>query len=86
MLPVLPPGTLVFGLRRYRQLKLGQVVIIEHDGKEKIKRISQLKNNLVYLLGDHENGSTDSRNFGWLSAESVVAIVLFPRAHKIADD
>ena len=82
MMPVLPPGTLVFGLKWFRNIKPGDVVIFLHEGKEKIKRVSELEENRVYLLGDHEEASTDSRQFGWLDIDTVIAKVIWPHAPK----
>lgn len=79
MLPVLPPGTRVVGIRYYSCLKIGQVVVILHEGKEKIKRVDQLGAKQVFVVGDHLDGSTDSRDFGWLSQDKVIAIIVWPR-------
>lgn len=83
MLPVLPPGTHVYGRRYYRRLKTGQVVVVMHEGKEKIKRIDQIKDNQVFVVGDHGEASTDSRHFGWLDQAAVVAVIIWPRAKRI---
>lgn len=82
MLPVLPPGTLVFGLRWFGRLKPGDIVIFMHEDKEKIKRVSELDDGKVFLLGDHPHASTDSRHFGWLDAGDIVARVIWPRAPR----
>lgn len=79
MVPVLPPHTLVFGLRHFRNLKPGNVVVVNHNDKEKIKRISEVKDNQVFLLGDHPETSTDSRHFGWLPITAVKAKIIWPR-------
>ncbi len=79
MVPVLPPGTKVWGYKWFRNLKPGDVVIFLQDGKEKIKRISEMKDNEVYVLGDHPETSIDSRQFGWLPIESVKAKIIWPR-------
>lgn len=79
MMPVLLPGMLVFGVRYFRKPKQGHVVMIYHDGKEKIKRIDQVKGDEIYVLGDHPQTSTDSRSFGWIPVACVKAKIFWPR-------
>lgn len=81
-MPVLPPGTIVYGWRWFKQLKPGDVVIFLHNEKEKIKRIDKIENNKVFLTGDHELASTDSRQFGWLDLDTIIAKVVWPHAPK----
>lgn len=83
MIPVLPPGTLVFGIRYYRKLKPGHVVVVNHEGKEKIKRIEKIKDSQIFILGDHPETSTDSRQFGWLEKNQVTARIFWPRTKKV---
>jgi len=78
MAPTLTPGQLVVG-RFTRELRPGDVVIVSHDGLEKIKRIERQQGNLLYLLGDNPGSSTDSRNFGWVQADHIVAKVVWPK-------
>lgn len=82
MMPVLPPETLVFAWAWFRRLRTGDVVIFRHNGKEKIKRISKIESRGLYLLGDHADASSDSRDFGWLQQDVVMAKVFWPRAPK----
>lgn len=83
MLPALPPGTLVFCARFFRKLSPGDIVIFNHDGKEKIKRVHEIdKSGKIYLLGDHSSASTDSRHFGKLERHSVIAKVVWPKDPK----
>lgn len=79
MVPILPPHTLVFGWRYFWRIKPGQVVVIEHDGIEKIKRIDQVEAEKIYVLGEHPDASTDSRHFGWLPQDAIKAVIVWPR-------
>lgn len=84
MVPVLPPGTLVIGWAFIKKLKPGHIVVVEHEGKEKIKRIDQINHNQIFILGDHPETSKDSRHFGWLPKTSVHARVIWPRSNQEA--
>jgi len=78
MVPTLKRGQLVIG-RSTRDLRPGDVVIVSHDGMEKIKRIEKQQGDLIYLLGDNAGASTDSRSFGWVQAKHIVAKVVWPK-------
>ncbi len=78
MLPSLAAGQLVIG-RQTHDLRPGDVVIVSHDGLEKVKRIERQQGDLLYLLGDNPSASTDSRNFGWVQAHHIVAKVVWPK-------
>jgi nickel-type superoxide dismutase maturation protease len=82
MVPVLPPGTYVWATPWYKNLKVGDTVIFLHEGREKIKRISEIKEGKLFLLGDHAESSTDSRQFGWLDSDTVLARVFWPHAPR----
>ena len=71
-------GQLVIG-RLTRELRPGDVVIVSHDGMEKVKRIAKQQGDLLYLLGDNSSASTDSRSFGWVSAQNIVAKIVWPK-------
>jgi type IV secretory pathway protease TraF len=101
MLPALQPGSLVIAAIRQGRgaYRPGQVVIIAHDGIEKVKRITAVRpevsavgdgrgvrgrrNNRetvceIFVKGDNDRGSSDSRDFGWLSVKTVKGRVIWP--------
>ncbi len=78
MLPRLTPGRIVFGWRTGR-LRIGDVVILWHDGLEKIKRIDHVEDGKLYVLGDNPDASTDSRDFGLIDRAQVLARIIWPR-------
>jgi nickel-type superoxide dismutase maturation protease len=75
MAPTYGHGKLVLAWR-WRRPKVGDVVIVRHHRLELIKRIHQLEDNKVFLLGDNPQESTDSRHYGWLPARSILAVVI----------
>lgn len=83
MVPVLPPGTTVIGLAFFRSILPGDVVVVGHEGREKIKRVDEIKDDRIYLLGDHPETSTDSRHFGWVPIEMVIARIVWPKTYPV---
>ena len=75
MAPTYPHGKVVLAWR-WRKPKVGDVVIVRHHRLELIKRIHQLENDKVFLMGDNPEESTDSRHYGWLPARSIMAVVI----------
>lgn len=76
MLPVLRPGIIVIGWR-FKQPNVGDMVIAKWQGRELIKRVAKVRPGSYYLLGDNPAASTDSRSYGWLPANTVIAVVIF---------
>jgi len=82
MLPTLRPRAIVIATGRYKAVARGDMVIISHGGLEKIKRVSLIKADRVYVIGDNQQRSTDSRTFGWLHRSAVIAKVIWPRNRR----
>lgn len=82
MSPKLNSGQLLVATALYRRVHPGQVVIISHDGKQKVKRVERVTDNEVFVIGDNLNASTDSRHFGWLPKQSIVGRVVWPNLAK----
>lgn len=79
MLPALWPGRIVFGWGPAKP-RVGDMVILSHDGLEKIKRVHRIDGQRLYIMGDNSQASTDSRHFGWIHESQVLARVVWPRA------
>jgi phage repressor protein C with HTH and peptisase S24 domain len=75
MTPTFQPGDVVLGLRWFRP-RLGMVVIAHGPEQILIKRIARLDAGSVWLEGDNQAISTDSRSFGALSRGQLEARVM----------
>lgn len=83
MLPKLRPGRIILASpHRLGDIREGDVVVIRHGGLEKIKRVQQVCQDRVYVVGDNQEHSTDSRSFGWLHVSAVVGKVIWPRVSR----
>ena len=79
MLPSFQEGGLLVAIGWFTGLRPHDVVIISHEGREKVKRVHKVRNGKLFVLGDNSELSTDSRDFGWLPLEAVTAKVIWPR-------
>src|SRR5438067_1720661 len=79
MLPTLPSGKLVLARQWFIGLKPGQLVVIHHQGLDKIKRLRDIHGDKIFVTGDNATASTDSRQFGWLPVKAVVGKVTFTK-------
>ncbi|QQS18551.1 hypothetical protein IPL68_00335 [Candidatus Saccharibacteria bacterium] len=78
MWPVLDPDQFVIVLRKRRYVA-EDVVIMLHNGKEKIKRIRTVEGKKYDVRGDNPAQSTDSRHFGLVRHEDIMGKVIWPR-------
>ena len=56
--------------------KKGDVVVVKKK-INLIKRVQTIENNSYFVVGDNQNRSTDSREFGPVPKEEIVGKVLF---------
>lgn len=87
MLPTFAPGDFLIAERPLR-LRRGSLVVIEHParpGYEMVKRVDAVPGEEVagrtlapgeyWVLGDHPDGSTDSRHFGAVGHQAIRGVV-----------
>jgi type IV secretory pathway protease TraF len=79
MVPTLYPGQYVIATNLFNKPVINDVVVIRHNQVDKIKRIKNIQNQKLFLIGDNSRQSVDSRSFGWLSINSVVGRVIWPK-------
>ena len=81
MLPTLPAGTeLLVNRTAYKNssLQVGDIVVVQHPEQNKlkvIKRISEVNETTVTILGDNPAESTDSRHYGAISRSLILGKV-----------
>jgi nickel-type superoxide dismutase maturation protease len=78
MLPGLHPEQLVVVMRS-RRIREGDVIMLRHDGLEKVKRVARVRGRKVFVVGDNAAASTDSTTFGWIDRSHIVGRVIWPR-------
>jgi nickel-type superoxide dismutase maturation protease len=82
MMPTLKPDKIVVATSLYNHLKPGDIVIVSHQSIEKIKRLKHIRAGEIFIVGDNEGDSLDSRSFGWIPTETIIGKVILPRYSK----
>lgn len=75
MVPTLVPGQIVYIKTWFYFPRVNDIVMIKHNGLEKIKRIQAIYDQHIVVTGDNARESTDSRQFGPLPTSAVVGKV-----------
>ena len=76
MIPALKAGQDVLVWCWFYEPKVGDIVVIKHNGLLKIKRIKKVYKNKVSVEGDNQKESTDSRDFGVIGHADIIGKVV----------
>ena len=83
MVPTLAPGETTWALRRWRRVRVGDVVAVADPTapkRELVKRVAHLEGREAWLVGDNEAVSVDSRSFGAVPVRRIRWFVVVPHA------
>jgi len=80
MYPTLHPGQDVLSFNwAYlgKKPKVGDIVVVEVNGKEIVKRVQKVDGRRIFVQGDNKEESTDSRYFGPISRDQIKGKVVY---------
>lgn len=76
MYPVLKDGDVMLVLRCFfnKKFRIGDVVACRdpRDGRVIVKRVTEIRDNMYFVIGDNEDESTDSRVFGMIEERAIM--------------
>lgn len=76
MLPTLRPNQIIIVWQFFYTPKIGHLVMFNHGGLQKVKRVTNVSRNGLFVAGDNPDHSTDSREFGLIRQDKVVGRVI----------
>ena len=76
MQPNFNSGDRVF-VSKFGKIMENDIIVLNKDNKNMIKRVKKILNNKYHVLGDNQNESTDSRHFGLIEKKNIKGKVLF---------
>ncbi len=80
MKPRLKPGDRVIGWRWRLKPKPKQILVVKNKNDRLIiKRLKKIDPNGLWLEGDNQTASTDSRKLGYYNSHDLEAIVIWPQ-------
>ena len=97
MYPTYKDKELLLGRSKFNadNIKVGDVVVFKTPyvrDKLLIKRVYAIHEEVFsdsksfFMLGDNRDNSNDSRNFGWIDEEDLVAVVINPRERRVYEN
>ena len=76
MVPALAPGERVL-VRYGSRFALGDVVLVDRGDRVDVKRVVRVEDGHIFVQGDNEAVSTDSRHYGAVNRSDIVARVVW---------
>ena len=76
MIPALVPGERVL-VRYGASFRTGDIVLIDHGDRIDIKRVTRLEGDHIFVVGDNIEASIDSRTYGAVAPDAVIAKVVW---------
>ena len=77
MLPILKEGQDVLVLCWFYVPKVGDIVAVNINGRDMVKRIQKARDREYFVTGDNERISTDSRKFGSIKRSQIIGKVIW---------
>jgi len=78
MFPALKPGQDIVSVNWFYKPKTGDIVVIKVNNKEMVKRVQKVIDQKVFVVGDNNKESTDSREFGPIHMDQITGKVVYP--------
>ena len=85
MIPTLAPGERIL-VRLDGPIVLGDIAVFERAGQFEVKRIIRIESEGIFVQGDNDLVSTDSRTYGLIPHEDVIGVAtyrLWPKPGRI---
>lgn len=87
MSPILKEGQDVLSINWFINPKVGDIVVVKRlqaEGtfgrtgyREIVKRIEKIEGDQIWIMGDNQDESTDSRDFGPVKMENIIGKVVY---------
>ena len=85
MIPTLAPGERIL-VRHDGPIVLGDIAVFERESVFEVKRIIRIESEGIFVQGDNDLVSTDSRTYGLIPHEDVIGVAtyrLWPKPGRI---